>query len=145
MKRDKSIWIIGNIRSEANDFLMEEMKKIGMEKVVPSHGGILMALFKNEELTMTEISIMVSKERSTVTTLVNKLIKQGYIKQSKNPNDNRSNIVYLTQKGRDLKASFLKISEQLFEIEYKGLNEEEIILFNNLINRIHCNFLDRKI
>lgn len=141
---DNSIWIIGNIRTEANDFLMEEMKKIGIEKVVPSHGGILMALFKNKELTMTEISTLVSKERSTVTTLVNKLIKQGFVKQRKNPKDNRSNIVYLTQKGRDLKASFFKISERLCEIEHKGLNEEEIILFNDLLNRIHRNFLERK-
>jgi hypothetical protein len=44
---------------------MEEMKKVGIENVVPSHGGILMALFKNEELTMTEISTFVSKERIT--------------------------------------------------------------------------------
>jgi hypothetical protein len=61
MKIDNSIRIIGNIKTEANDFLMEEMKRVGIENVVPSHGGILMALFKNEELTMTEISTFVSK------------------------------------------------------------------------------------
>jgi DNA-binding MarR family transcriptional regulator len=52
--------------------------------------------------------------------------------------------VYLAQKGLDLKASFFKISEQLFEIEYKGLNEEEIRIFNDLLNKIHRNFLERR-
>jgi DNA-binding MarR family transcriptional regulator len=139
MKMDNSIQIIGRIREKANDFIMDEMKKLGCDDLVPSHGDILASLFRCGELTMTEISESIYRERSTVTTLVNKLVKLGFVKTKKNPEDSRYIIVYLTQKGKELKPYFYSISKKMYEIEYQGISDDEKIIFNELLNKIHNN------
>ena len=143
MKVDNSIQLIGRIREEANDFIMDELKKLGCEAIVPSHGDILASLFRAGELTMTEISDAIHRERSTVTTLVNKLVKLGFVKTKKNPEDSRYSIVYLTQKGKELEPNFYNISERIYSIEYEGISDNDKKIFNEVLNKIHSNFKKR--
>lgn len=140
MKIDNSIYLIGRIREKANNFIISELEQLGLTGVVPSHGDILATLFQYDELTMTEISNKIHRDRSTVTTLINKLTKLGFVATKKNPKDNRSNVVYLTQKGREIRPQFKEIGEKLFEKEYAGISEEEREFFLKILNRLLKNF-----
>lgn len=136
---DNTIHLIGRIREKTNNFIITELGKLGMNGVVPSHGDILATLFQYKELTMTEIANKIHRDRSTVTTLVNKLIKLGYVETKKNPEDSRSSLVYLTQKGKELEPDFKRISNMIFEIEYKDISEEEKQIFQNVLKKIYEN------
>jgi DNA-binding MarR family transcriptional regulator len=140
MNTDNTINLISVVRKETNEFLLNEMKKIGFEDLSPSHGSILAALFKYNEATMTEIANLIRRDRSTVTVLVNKLIRLGYIACKKNLNDSRSNIIYLTEKGRRFEEDFKKISVELYEIAYKNVTEYEKEIFKKVLNKIYKNF-----
>lgn len=140
MKMDNSIFLIGRIRENVNNFIVNELEELGIKGVVPTHGDILVALFKQEEMTMTEIANKIHRDRSTVTTLANKLTKLGYIKSKKNPEDSRSSIIYLTTKGKELEEGFEEISNKIFQKEYKGINESEKEVFYRVLNKIHENF-----
>lgn len=140
MKIDNSINTIGRIRKRANDFLLKELKDIGVTDIAPSHGDILATLFKYGECTMTEISNHINKDRSTVTALICKLTKLGYVSFKKDPVDNRSTIIYLTEKGKELEPSFIKISEKLYEKEYMGITTKEKEAFLKTLERIYDNF-----
>ena len=140
MKIDSSIKTIGRIRKRANDFLLEELKNIGVTDIAPSHGDILATLFKYRECTMTEISNHINKDRSTVTSLICKLTKLGYVTFKKYPVDNRSTIIYLTEKGKELEPSFIEISEKLYEKEYMGITDKEKEAFRKILEKIHDNF-----
>ncbi|MPQ34052.1 MarR family transcriptional regulator [Clostridium estertheticum] len=140
MNTDNTINLIGRIREKANKFLLNELGKLGLQNIAPSHGDILAALFRCEEATMTEIADIIHRDRSTVTALVNKLIGLGYISSKKDPNDNRSNIIYLTEKGESLKTGFKKISQKLYMLEYNGISDEEKIIFKSLLQKIYNNF-----
>ncbi|PRX32504.1 MarR family transcriptional regulator [Orenia metallireducens] len=140
MNTDNSIKLINLIRQEANNFLLKELKKIGLENIAPSHGDIFFVLFKNNELTMTEIANKINRDRSTVTTLVRKLMKLGYLDEKENPEDRRSSIIFLTKKGQGLKDDFDRISKKLYQMEYQGIKEEEKELFLKLLNKIYSNF-----
>ena len=139
-KVDNSIHLISQIRKKINDFLLQELKKIGLKKLVPSHGDIFAALYKHGELTMTEIAEKINRDRSTVTTLVKKLSKLGYVESKVDPEDNRSNIIFLTPKGKKFKKDFKKISFKLHEIEYQGVSEEERKVFLKVLKKINNNF-----
>ncbi|MFL0251682.1 MarR family winged helix-turn-helix transcriptional regulator [Clostridium neuense] len=140
MNTDNTINLIGRIRDKANKFLLKKLQELGLKNVAPSHGDILAVLFKYEEATMTEIAELIHRDRSTVTALVNKLIVLGYISSRKDPNDNRSSIICLTEKGKELKLGFKEISEELYMIEYKGISEEEKIVFRRILQKVYNNF-----
>lgn len=140
MNRDNSIKLISMVRQRVNKFLLKELEKIGLKDIAPSHGDIFAALFKHNELTMTEIAQEINRDRSTVTTLVNKLIKAGYLAVKDNPTDGRSSLISLTQKGKELEEEFNRISEKLYQIEYNGIKEEEKEIFINVLKKVYNNF-----
>ena len=140
MNTDNTISLISKIREKANKFLLKELEELGLKYVAPSHGDILSVLFQYKEATMTELANAIHKDRSTVTALVNKLTGLGYIASRKDPNDNRSSIIYLTEKGESLEEGFMKISEKLYMTEYKGISDEEKVIFRNILAKIYKNF-----
>jgi len=140
MKTDKTIYLIGRIREKANEFILKELKQVGFKDIAPSHGDILATLFQHGECTMTDIANSIHRDRSTVTTLVSKLIKLGYISSKKDASDNRSTIIFLTEKGEELEPSFKDISQKLYDIEYKDISEDEKEIFKNILEKIYNNF-----
>lgn len=140
MNTDNTINLIGRIKDKSNKYLLKEMEKLGLENIALSHADILAALFKYDEATMTEIADTIHRERSTVTTLVSKLIKLGYISNKKDSNDNRSSIIYLTEKGQGLKTGFEEISQKLYKREYEGISDEEKVIFQRVLKKIYDNF-----
>lgn len=140
MERDNTIHLIARIHEKANNFILRELSLVGLKDIAPSHGDILVTLFKHSECTMTDISNSIHRDRSTVTTLVNKLIKLGYVSSKKDTNDSRSTIIYLSEKGQELKPSFKEISKKLYNTEYEGISEVEKELFQKLLEKIYNNF-----
>lgn len=125
MEAKDIISLISKVRDSANSFIEAEMSKWGIEGLATSHGDILFALLKNEKLTMKELAEKIDKDKSTVTALVDKLIKQGYALKTRDTEDNRVVFVTLTEKGKELEPMFDAISQKLFSTVYKDISESE--------------------
>lgn len=104
--------LISITRHLINEFLFNELKSNGFNNLSPSHGDILFTVFKSGPITMNEMAKRIKRDPSTVTTLVCKLKKLGYIELIENEKDGRSKLIALTDEG-------LKIKEVLFEISRK--------------------------
>ena len=139
-KTNAIIAIIANIHNSANKLIIEELKNHNLEGLFPSHGDILILLYQNEYgVTMNKITSSINKDKSTVTALVNKLVKMELIEKFKNENDSRSTMVRLTKKGLDTKSSVDKISEKLLGISYEGFSENEKEIVCSLLAKIKNN------
>ena len=119
------ISLIARIREKANRFIMHELKEHGIEGLAPVHGDVLVALFFHNELTMKEIADTVDRKKSTVTTIVEKLVRLGYAEKVKDPEDHRSFRISLTKKGRGLKERLIDISNKLQRKVYKDMPMRE--------------------
>ncbi len=89
---------------------------------------------------MKEIARLIRRDKSTVTSLCNKLVCFGYIKKEKCDQDRRITYITLTQKGIDIKPKFEEISKKLIDTAYKGFTKEEEELFFYLLNKLNKNF-----
>ncbi len=128
--------LISKIHEKGNRFIIEELKKNGAEGLVPSHGDILVCLYSQDKMTMKDIADKIHRTRPTVTVLVDKLEKLGYLKREVSQKDNRYTYIVLTKKGQDFKPIFEKISEDLNDMLYKNLSEEESDILENLLQKI---------
>lgn len=72
-------------------------------------------------------------ENPTVTGLIDRLEKSGYVKRSDHPDDRRVYLVYLTQKGNRIAKRGLPIVKKLNEQIKKGYSEEEIESFKKVL------------
>ena len=139
MKTDHVVQLISSVRGKAYRFISEELQASRISGIVPSHGGILDALFKEEKLSMKSLAEKIDRDKSTVTTLVRKLIKMGYVKMIKEGSDRRVNYIVLTKKGRELEPVFDDISKRLIERFYAGLTQDEKNSVVGILERINKN------
>ncbi len=128
--------LISKIHEKGNRFIIEELKNNGAEGLVPSHGDILVCLYKNSKMTMKDIANRIHRTKPTVTVLVDKLEKLGYLKREVSNEDSRSTNIVLTQKGEDFQTTFEKISKNLNEMLYKNLSPEESELMEKLLRKV---------
>lgn len=140
MRTGDIISLISKVRENANKFITEEMDKWGVKGLAPSHGDILSALLKHERLTMKELADKIGRDKSTVTVLVDKLIKQGFVEKTRDIEDNRVVFVSLTEKGRELRPMFDSISKDLISTVYKGMSENEKEELIKTLTKIKNNF-----
>lgn len=140
MGTDNTMSLISRIRANSYRYIVYQLKSRGHEGLAPSHGDILSLLIFYGEMTKKEIADRIHRDKSTVTTLIKKLEKLGYIDTKENAMDRRSSLVFLTQKGIDMKSDFLEISEQLFEIQYRGMDDELIAQVKKGLRMIDENF-----
>lgn len=140
MKKTDVISLISKIREKSNQRILSEMERHGMTGLATSHGDIISALMTRGQMTMAEIADKIRKDKSTVTVLVEKLTKLGYIKKERDEKDTRIVYVSLTEKGKALEPAFHEISEQVLNQFYKGVTEEEQELLLRLLMKIYGNF-----
>ena len=128
--------LVSKIHEKGNRFIIEELKNNGAKGLVPSHGDILVCLYKNGKMTMKDIADSIHRTKPTVTVIIDKLEKLGYLKRVASDEDSRSTNIVLTQKGEDFKVTFEKISKDLNKMLYKNLSLEESELIEKLLRKV---------
>jgi MarR family transcriptional regulator, organic hydroperoxide resistance regulator len=134
------ISLISKIREKINRLIVSEMTKNGIDGIVTSHGDIINALFKKPRLTMAEIAERIGRDKSTVTALVDKLVRLGYMTKERDTEDTRVVYVTLTHKGNELKPIFDAISREILDVFYLDISEKEKEELLRILNKIYSNF-----
>ena len=132
---------ISRIRSDIYGYIEDELKQRGIVGLVVSHGNILDILYNNNgKLSMKEICEGINRSKSTVTQLVDKLLKEGYVRKETDAEDKRFSYVVLTEKGRSIKKDFREISDNVVKEFFKDFTEEEAEALLNSLDRVISNF-----
>jgi DNA-binding MarR family transcriptional regulator len=141
MKDKYIVYFMSRTRNKMLQFIEEQLRKNGLDDLIPSHGNILTALYENDgTLTMKKIAETIGKDKSTITPLVNKLVELGYITKEKNQLDKRVTYIILTNKGKQMQEKFSNISNEVYRAAYKGFSAEEKEVFLRLLKQLNNNF-----
>ncbi len=138
-KTNDIISIISRIRQKTNNLIVSELSRKGIQGIVVSHGDILYALFRKERMTMAEIADRIGKDKSTVTTLVNKLVNLDYVIKERAAEDTRIIYVNLTPLGKELEPLFIEVSNRVLEVFYTDVSEQEKLELLRILSKIDRN------
>lgn len=133
-------FLISTVHSHTSAFLKNRLKEEGLEALGSSHGYLLFQLSSEDQLTMSELSKKINKDKSTTTALCKKLEDMGFIERNQCAVDKRQTNIRLSEKGRSYENTLNKISKELIRTALKdfSLQEENIII--ELLTRIKNNF-----
>ena len=140
--------LIGQIHTEATNYLDAKLQTEGLSKLATSHGFIIFTLSRNKDeetselkpMTMSEIAQKVGKDKSTTTVLIEKLVKLGYVHREKSTFDSRVWLISLSEKGKSYTNQMEQISKELSEKFYEGFSEDEKKTVFSLLKKIQSNF-----
>ncbi len=133
MKHQAILNYASRLREAGNAFILDELEKVGLKDIAPSHGIVMHLLFEAGELNMSELALRARRTKSTLTTLVTKLEKSGYVERLPDPTDSRGVKVRLTDKGKSLKPAFIAISDGLQNLILSKLTEDEAAQLEKLL------------
>ena len=94
----------------------------------------LLALWEKDHITVKELGEKLYLDSGTLTPLLNKLEKKGYIIKNKSEKDGRELVVVVTPKGLELKQKALQIPPEIAKCV--NLNKEEAIDFYQLLHKV---------
>ena len=129
---DRLIFLISKVYQKLIVNLQKSFSKSGIE-VTPIQVMLLFFLQQNNGLSLTQISQGLMLENPTVTGLIDRLEKLGYVKRSDHPNDRRIYLVHMTKKGNKVANKALPIVKKLNEEIKKGYSKEEVENFKKVL------------
>lgn len=132
-------------------FLITKVKQLGdriFEKVLSernidafngAQGRILYVLWQEDGVPIKTVSDQCGLAITSLTTMLERMEKQGLITRVQDPSDKRKTLLYLTDKARSLKNDYDEVSDQMGDIYYKGFSPEEIQQFEGYLDRVRNN------
>lgn len=129
------------LRTKINDYLKEQLKACGYDDLVPSYGALLSIVYRNGGTVQIKVIYdSLLKQKTTITEMVNRLVKLGYLTKTQCTEDKRVTYVSLTEKANNFKVDFDRISKELMDKIYGGFSDDEKQKFVNLIAKAIDNF-----
>ena len=132
-------------------FLITKIKQLGdriFEKVLSernidafngAQGRILYVLWQEDGVPIKTVSDQCGLAITSLTTMLERMEKQGLIRRIQDPSDKRKTLLFLTDKARSLKNDYDEVSNQMGDIYYRGFSEEEIRQFEGFLDRVRNN------
>lgn len=100
LSRDNLGFLLSKAGQRWNEVLAERFAAHGFAEVRPAYGSILIPLFEEDGLRMSELARRARLSKQTLTTLVPRLERDGLIERRGDPGDGRAALVFLTARAR---------------------------------------------
>ena len=132
-------------------FLVTTIKQLGdriFEKILSeknidafngAQGRILYVLWQEDGISIRSLSTKCGLAITSLTTMLERMEKQGLIRRVQSEADKRKTLLFLTERAYALKNEYDFVSKEMGNIYYKGFSDEEIILFDGYLDRIRKN------
>ncbi|MFO7917276.1 MAG: MarR family transcriptional regulator [Anaerolineae bacterium] len=135
-------------REEALDFLLgrvcrlhyararELLEDLGLYRGQPP---LLHALREQEGLTHTDLASRLHVTPATITKMINRMEKAGFVRRKQDEEDQRVSRVYLTETGRAIQTEMMEVLRELDEETFCGFTEVERALLRRFLLQMRDN------
>lgn len=95
---------------------------------------VLSCLWKKNGINQQEIADMSLKDKSSMTYLIDNLVKRNLVTRIEDENDRRNKLIYLTEEAEQLKDTIYPWVTDVYAIAANHLDEDDIVSCTRLIN-----------
>jgi MarR family transcriptional regulator, organic hydroperoxide resistance regulator len=112
------------------------LEAIGLYRGQPP---VLFALWDQEGLTHTQLAERLQNTPATITKMIQRMEKAGFVQRRPDANDQRVSRVYLTEAGRAIQSQVQAIWDTMEAETFAGFTGEESLLLRTFLLRIRQN------
>ena len=109
-----------------NELLAERFRLAGFPDVRPSYGSVLVPLFEEDGLRMSELASRARLSKQAMTTLVRSVEQAGLVVREPDPADGRASRVRLTDRGHALRPVAGRVLQELDDVMGADLDDAEL-------------------
>ncbi len=136
MKKTKGGTLLSQVHQVCARVWNKILRENNMADLEGARGRVIFALWGKDGVPIKSLCEKTSLDKSTLTGIIDRLERDGYIERKQSETDKRSTIISLTGKEQEFANHVQKVSDQMNSIFYKGFTDEEITQFDTMLQRI---------
>ena len=125
--------------------LIENRLKLNFDKegidITPQQWSALTYLWNEDGISQQKLADAFSKDKTSMTRLLNNMEKNGFIERRQAEDDKRNKKIFLTYKSRLIKKASIKIAEKTLMETLVDIDYSDLKLSKKVLKKINLNLL----
>jgi len=134
-------FLMAKIRQVAGRIFERMLNEYGIE-INSAQGRIMFSLWQQDNISINELAQKTQLKKSTLTSMLDRLEKMGYIKRKRSKKDRRVILIKRTKKDKNLEKKYVELSQEHTKFFYRGFSEDQIGRFEEDLKRILDNLVE---
>ena len=136
--QQQSGFLISKIHHLSGRIFARMLKEYEIE-INPAQGRIMFVLWQEDGIPIRELAQKTALEKSTLTAMLDRLERMGYVRRVHSATDRRQILVERTELDRSWQDIYVKVSQEMSELFYQGFSEGEIYELDRYLRRLLVN------
>jgi len=133
MRKDWPFYWVCRVNARYINVLERRLKPLDLDV---ARWRVLMALFEDEHLSISEIAYYALIKLNTATKIVQRMVEDGLVTKRVRPTDARMTDVCLTAEGDRLRRLALKEADDVFSSTFVNISPKELAQLNGLLEKV---------
>lgn len=130
--------LTGKISTAINRTFLRSFAQEGID-VTTEQWSVLACLWKKDNVTQQTLCTLTSKDKPSMTRLIDNLEKRDLVVRMADKNDRRNNLIHLTQNGLTLQKKATEIVNAVAERTLNNITEDEMDTSRRVLKKIMAN------
>jgi MarR family transcriptional regulator, organic hydroperoxide resistance regulator len=132
---DNIVYLCAQFSHHFNLLIRSEFQRHGIG-ITPEQLSILVFLWYRGAATQQDISVGLNRDKTTITRVLQNMIRSRIVTRAIHPEDNRARMISLTPKGKRLQDAALQVSGKLYTDMLSGVKEQELVVGTGVLQRL---------
>jgi DNA-binding MarR family transcriptional regulator len=97
---------------------------------------ILLYLWRTDGQTQNSLATATGKDEPSVSRLINNMVKSDFVNRTSHPTDRRTNLIYLTEKGKNLKDGLMAMGSKTNSEATEGIKPEDLDICLRVLDQV---------
>jgi DNA-binding MarR family transcriptional regulator len=111
-------------------------------KITVEQWTVLHRLCEQDGITQKDLAQRVGKDQTNITRILDQLERKELVVRTRNTEDRRSFLAYVTEKGKTLTETLLPLEKKVLAVALQNIPQEHLALFKQVLFQIQAN-IDR--
>jgi MarR family transcriptional regulator, organic hydroperoxide resistance regulator len=103
----------------------------------------MFVLWQQDGIPIRQLARRTSLENSTLTAMLDRLAKMGYVRRIHSAEDRREILLERTEQDRSWQDIYIKVSQEMADLFFKGFTASEIDQLDSYLSRLLANLADQ--
>ncbi|MDH5379716.1 MAG: MarR family transcriptional regulator [Cyclobacteriaceae bacterium] len=135
---ENTLYLIGEIGKTIRDNVIKTIRNEGYD-ITPEQFTILVLLYYKDGLNQQEIAKGVNRDKTTVSRVLNRMLKNKLIAKKSDSGDQRENFIYISQKGKVIQEKLINATGPIYLNALNNIPEKEVSNLNKTLLKILLN------
>lgn len=135
---DNVAYLIGDIQHRIYQHITQLFRENNINVTIEQF-TVLSVLWYRDGLIQQELAGLLNRDKTTITRMINNMVKQNMVDKVPDYTDRRAFRIYLTHYGRLLQEKLMSVTGKIYMKVLEDLNENEIEWTIHILNKIKKN------